>query len=70
LCGRSHRAIGHARGNGPRDGREVKRVLATPETPFMLYSASKAVTAMVAHMLDERRLIHIGDRVAEYIPGS
>jgi CubicO group peptidase (beta-lactamase class C family) len=31
-------------------------------------SASKAITATVAHLLDERGLIHIADRVCEYIP--
>jgi CubicO group peptidase (beta-lactamase class C family) len=62
------RAIGHARGNGPKDGPEVEKVLATPQTPFVIYSSSKAITATVAHMLDERGLIHIGDRVSEYIP--
>jgi CubicO group peptidase (beta-lactamase class C family) len=62
------RAIGHARGNGPSDGPDHERVLATPDTPFGIFSASKAITAMVAHLLDERGLIHIGDRVAEYIP--
>ena len=53
------RAIGHARIDGP---------LVTPDTPFVIYSASKAVTAVVAHILDERGEIHLGDRVAEYIP--
>jgi len=62
------RAIGYARGNGPGDaGREPKR-LATPETPFLIFSASKAMTAMVAHLLDERQEIHVDDRVCEYIP--
>jgi CubicO group peptidase (beta-lactamase class C family) len=62
------RAIGHASGNGPWDGASVPKVTATPETPFLLYSGSKAITGVVAHMLDERGLIHIGDRVCEYIP--
>ena len=62
------RAIGHARGNGPRDNGSSERVLATPETPFVIYSSSKAITATVVHMLDERGLLHIGDRVCEYIP--
>lgn len=35
------RSIGHARGNGPRDGREAERIVATPETPFCIYSTSK-----------------------------
>src|SRR5262249_39404269 len=31
-------------------------------------SASKAVTAMLVHLLDERHLIHLDDHVCEYIP--
>lgn len=62
------RAIGHARGNGPADGPDVPKVLATPDTPHTIFSASKAVTAAVAHLLDERGAFHIHDRVAEYIP--
>jgi CubicO group peptidase (beta-lactamase class C family) len=53
------RALGHARLGGPR---------ATTETPFVIFSASKAITATVAHLLDERGLIHLNDRVSEYIP--
>ena len=74
LCLRRHgrvvldRAIGHARGNGPHDGPDVPKVPATPETPFCVYSTSKAVTAMVVHLLQERDLLDIQDRVAEYIP--
>ena len=62
------RAIGHARGNGPRDPRDAEKVPATPDTPFVIMSASKALTATVAHLLDARGDIHIADRVAEYIP--
>jgi CubicO group peptidase (beta-lactamase class C family) len=62
------RAIGHARGNGPGDSEDVPKVSMTPQTPACIFSASKAVTAMVVHKLDEKRLIHIGDRVSEYIP--
>jgi len=74
LCVRRHgqvvldRAIGHARGNGPTDREDAVRTLATPQTPFVIYSASKAMTAVVAHLLDERGLLHIDDRVCEYIP--
>jgi CubicO group peptidase (beta-lactamase class C family) len=74
LCVRRHgqvvldRAIGHARGNGPEDPKDAVRTLATPATPFVIFSASKAMTAVVAHLLDERGLLHIGDRVCEYIP--
>ncbi|HYF25925.1 MAG TPA: serine hydrolase domain-containing protein [Baekduia sp.] len=62
------RAIGHARGNGPQDGPDVPKVLATPETPFVIFSAAKAVTAALTHILDERGCFHVDDRVAEYIP--
>jgi CubicO group peptidase (beta-lactamase class C family) len=62
------RSIGHASGNGPRDSEDVPKTIATPQTPFCIYSASKAVTATVVHMLDERGLLHVGDRVCEYIP--
>jgi CubicO group peptidase (beta-lactamase class C family) len=62
------RAIGHATGNGPGDPRGAPPVLATPDTPFCIFSTSKAITAMVIHLLDQRGLIHIDDRVCEYIP--
>jgi CubicO group peptidase (beta-lactamase class C family) len=74
LCVRRHgqvvldRAIGHARGNGPSDREDAARTPATPETPFVIFSASKAMTAVLAHMLDERGLLHVDDRVCEYIP--
>lgn len=61
-----NRAIGHARGAGP--GESGPKVLATPETPYCLFSASKAVTAMVIHLLDDRGLLHVDDRVVEYLP--
>lgn len=63
------RAIGHARGNGPQDAPETEKVPATPETPFLIYSGSKAVTAFVIHLLHERGVIDINRRVCEYIPG-
>ncbi len=62
------RAIGHARGNGPDDPPETKKVRATPATPFTIFSASKAITAMVIHLLDERHLVHLDDPVCEYVP--
>ena len=62
------RAIGHARGNGPRDGAEADKQPVTPATPFVIYSGAKAVTAFVVHMLDERGSLHISDRVCEHIP--
>jgi CubicO group peptidase (beta-lactamase class C family) len=74
VCVRRHgvvvldRAIGHARGNGPGDPQDAEKVLATPETPFLIYSGSKGVTAFVVHMLVDRGALHLGDPVAAHIP--
>ena len=62
------RAIGHARGIGPGAAEGEEPVAATPGTPFVIFSASKAVTAVVAHLLDQQGKLHLGDRVSEYIP--
>jgi CubicO group peptidase (beta-lactamase class C family) len=63
------RAIGHARGNGPQDGPDVERELATPQTPFLIYSGSKAITAFVVHLLHERGVLDIEEPICAYIPG-
>jgi CubicO group peptidase (beta-lactamase class C family) len=74
LCVRRHgevlinRAIGHAAGNGPDERADAEKTLATTDTPFCIFSASKAVTAMVIHLLDQRHLLHVDDPVSEYIP--
>ena len=62
------RAIGHARGNGPGDGPDIEKIPATPDTPICLFSASKAVTAMLIHLLVERGEINMMDPVSHYIP--
>ena len=63
------RAIGHARGNGPADGEDVPKVPVTLDTPFGVYSASKAVTAFLVHRMVEKGLVAIDEPVATYIPG-
>lgn len=74
LCLRRHgevvlnRAIGHSRGNGPGDGPDTPKVLVTPDTPFCVFSTSKAITAMVVHVLQDRGALDIDDRVTDYIP--
>jgi len=62
------RSIGYARGNGPSDPPGSEKVLATPDTPFCVASASKAVTAMLLHHLDETDQVRLDDPVCEYIP--
>lgn len=75
LCLRRHgrvilnRSIGHARGNGPGERDASARVLATTDTPFCIYSASKAWTATVALMLVEQGVFGLEDRVTDYLPG-
>lgn len=63
------RAIGHASGNGPRDGEGAEKVAATPATPFCIYSTSKAITAFVVHKLAERGLLGLDDPIAAHVPG-
>jgi CubicO group peptidase (beta-lactamase class C family) len=74
LCVRRHgavaldRSLGHARGNAPGE-RGAPLVRMSTRTPVNLFSAAKAITAMVIHKLDEQRVIHLDDRVCEYVPG-
>jgi len=74
VCIRRHghvvlnRALGHARGNAPEDPPDAPKALADTDTPFCLFSASKAITAMVIHKLDEMRIVHLEDRVCDFIP--
>ncbi|MFM8598994.1 MAG: serine hydrolase domain-containing protein [Mycobacterium sp.] len=75
ICVRRHgavilnRAIGHTRGNGPHVKADAEAVPATVDTPFCVYSASKAITALVVHKLVERGRLGLDDPVADYIPG-
>ncbi len=73
LCIRRHgrvvldRTVGHSHGNAP-GGPDDDLRLATPDTLYNLFSASKPVTAMLIHHLDERNKLRVDDRVADYIP--
>lgn len=62
------RSIGHARGNGPYEGDDATRVVAQPDTPMCLFSASKAVTAFLMHLLAEDGLVELDRPVAFYNP--
>jgi len=63
-----NRSIGHAKGNGPDDPHGSEKILMRPETPVCQFSASKAVTAMLIHLLVEMKEIDMLDPVAYYIP--
>ena len=62
------RAIGHLRGNSPGDVQDATRTPIRHDSLFNFFSASKAVTAMVVHLLDERGVLHLDDAVVEYFP--
>jgi len=63
-----NRSLGWSHGAGPDSPPTAPRTIATPETPICMFSASKAITAMVVHLLDEDGVLHVDDRVADYIP--
>lgn len=63
-----NRSLGHARGNGPTDAQNIPRQLMNPSTPVCLFSASKAVTAILIHKLAEDGTIDLDQRVRHYIP--
>jgi CubicO group peptidase (beta-lactamase class C family) len=62
------RTIGHARGNSPEDPEGTPLVPATPKTLFNFFSGSKAVTAMLIHLLAQREQLHVDEPVATFIP--
>lgn len=62
-----NRSIGHARGNSP-DGLQSNALIASPDTPVCLFSASKIITAMLVHWLDEQGEINLLDPISHYIP--
>ncbi len=63
-----NRAIGHSHGNGYGDPPDATKIPMTPDTPVCQFSASKAVTAMMIHLLVEQGKLHLSDPVAHYIP--
>jgi CubicO group peptidase (beta-lactamase class C family) len=62
------RVIGHARGNSPDELEGAPLVRATPKTLFNFFSGSKAITAMLVHLLAQRELLHVDEPVSTFIP--
>ena len=62
-----NRSLGYASGNSA-DGLAENAVIANPDTPVCLFSASKMITAMLVHMLDETGEINLLDPISHYIP--
>ncbi len=70
ICLRRHgrillnRSIGYQRG----DADDTDAVAAELDTPICLFSASKAISAMLLHLLAEQDEIHLLDPISYYIP--
>jgi CubicO group peptidase (beta-lactamase class C family) len=62
-----NRAIGHGWGNGPTDAPDAEQIPVSTETPFCVYSAAKAISTTVVHMLVERGSFSLDDRVCDYL---
>lgn len=60
------RAIGARAGNAP--GEEGPQEPLDPDAPICLFSASKAITALLLHKLAEQGKLDLDDRVARHIP--
>jgi CubicO group peptidase (beta-lactamase class C family) len=60
------RSIGTLRGSAP--GEEGPPVPIEPDTPISLFSASKAITALLVHKLVELDKLSLDDRVADHVP--
>ena len=63
-----NRSIGYARGGGPGESHGPNARLAEPDTPVCMFSASKAVTAILVHKLAEEGGIDLDARVSYYLP--
>ncbi len=61
------RSIGYSRGIRPDEEKEEKQLMTT-ETPVCLFSGTKAVTAMLVHLLSERKQLSLLDPISYYIP--
>jgi len=60
------RAIGAVSGNAPGDA--GPSVALQPDAPLCLFSASKAISAMLLHKLIEQGRLSLDDRIADTIP--
>lgn len=63
-----NRSIGFAQGNGPEDTATTPKIAAKTTTPICLFSASKIITAMLVHILDEEGTLNLLDPISRYIP--
>jgi CubicO group peptidase (beta-lactamase class C family) len=62
------RAVGHLRNAPLRHPLRGEPVPLRYDSPFCIFSVSKAVTAMLVHLLDDEGVLHVDDAVAEHVP--
>ncbi|MFT3899536.1 MAG: serine hydrolase [Gordonia sp. (in: high G+C Gram-positive bacteria)] len=63
-----NRAVGHAWGGGPDDPPDAEQIPVAVDTPFCCYSTGKALAATIAHLLVEKKVWRLSDRVTDYLP--
>lgn len=63
-----NRAIGHSHGNGPGEPAGAEKTPMTTDSPICYFSASKAVTALLMHILAEDGSVNLMDPVSYYCP--
>ncbi|MDA3921240.1 MAG: serine hydrolase [Salinisphaera sp.] len=63
-----HRSIGYARGVSSTQAPGPNAVLAAPDTPVCLFSASKAIIGLLIHKLAEEGGIDLDKPVSHYVP--
>ncbi len=63
-----NRSLGHAHGNGPDDPIDAPKRLARPDTPICVFSASKAITAVLIHKLAEQGEVRLDQPVSHFLP--
>ena len=62
-----NRSLGYAHGNSAQ-GLANDALIGNPDTPVCLFSASKMITAMLVHKLDEMGEINLLDPISYYLP--
>ncbi|MFK8028903.1 MAG: serine hydrolase domain-containing protein [Gammaproteobacteria bacterium] len=63
-----NRSIGHSHGTWSINGMASDAQVGSVDTPVGVFSASKALTALLIHGLAEENLIDLDQRVAHYLP--
>lgn len=63
-----HRSIGHSHGTWSINGMASDAIVGSTNTPVTVFSASKALTALLIHGLAEDGVLDLDQRVSHYLP--